>query len=327
MDTPLTSLAALNLELVPEKGNTVPSEAHLLFSGSFRAADGRPREVSAWQLDSAIACAVILRAGKKQGDILIDYEHQSLRSEQNGQPAPAAGWFKALEWREGKGLFATGIAWTNRARELIAAREYRYISAVFTYNPKNGEVVEILSVALTNTPALDGLDALIAACGKSHQTPGASRHPLSKEGLQTEEIEMPDESIAALTVERDGLKTQVAALTTQVAALTAERDDALKKLADMESATAAALLAREKEEHAAVLEAACKAGIVPPTERVIYEKMTLADLKLAVEARKPAALLNPQADGKAPTAALSKEEAEVAAKFGLTHEQFLKAKE
>lgn len=45
---------------------------------------------------------------------------------------------------------------------MIAAGEYKFISPVFGYN-KRGEVIELLHAALTNTPALDGMDAVMLA--------------------------------------------------------------------------------------------------------------------------------------------------------------------
>ena len=78
----------------------------------------------------------------------------------NGQPAPAAGWFNQLVWRDGQGLYAVGIRWNEKAKAMIAAREYRYISPVFIFDPVNGNVQRILSVAITNNPALPWLDDL-----------------------------------------------------------------------------------------------------------------------------------------------------------------------
>ncbi|WP_338299071.1 phage protease, partial [Escherichia coli] len=92
----------------------------------------------------------------------IDYEHQTLRAVNNGKPAPAAGWFSQVEWREGAGLYAIGVEWTENAAAMIAAGEYKFISPVFGYN-KRGEVIELLHAALTNTPALDGMDAVMLA--------------------------------------------------------------------------------------------------------------------------------------------------------------------
>lgn len=117
---------------------------------------------SGWVMDAVIAARVI--ANSLTGtDILIDYEHQSLHAAKNGKPVPAAGWFGKLEWREGLGLFATGIRWNDKAKEMIAAKEYRFISPSFTFNPNTGVVDRIVSVAITNTPALPYLTDLSSA--------------------------------------------------------------------------------------------------------------------------------------------------------------------
>lgn len=142
---------------------TASGEIQLTPAGEFRAADGRPKEVPAWRIDATIAARVIGLMAQRSNPCVIDYEHQTLLAKTNGQPAPAAGWFKALEWREGEGLFSINVDWTDRAKEMIAAREYKYISPVFQYDETSGEVLQVLMAAITNNPAIDGMDALIAA--------------------------------------------------------------------------------------------------------------------------------------------------------------------
>ncbi|MGU3295841.1 phage protease [Aeromonas hydrophila] len=63
----------------------------LLPVGPFKARDGRPFDVASghWQLDGQIAAALIARGKALGQDILIDYDHQTLKTDQNGQPAPA----------------------------------------------------------------------------------------------------------------------------------------------------------------------------------------------------------------------------------------------
>lgn len=141
----------------------VPAEIQLTPAGYFRARDGRPKNVpSGWYIDAAIAERVIAYSLNTDGDFVIDYEHQTLNSEKNGQPAPAGGWWKSanMEWREGQGLFATGIDWMEAAQLSITKKEYRYISPVIAYNKKTGHVVAILMAALTNYPAIAGLSDL-----------------------------------------------------------------------------------------------------------------------------------------------------------------------
>ncbi|WP_195481847.1 phage protease [Klebsiella oxytoca] len=135
----------------------------LLPAGTFRAGDGRPAECpDGWFIDGTIAAALIAAADARQTPYVIDYEHQTLRSAKNGLPAPASGWFKKLEWREGVGLFAVDVEWTEAAAAAIDAGEYKFISPVFLYDT-SGLVTTLINAALTNTPALDGMDEAVLA--------------------------------------------------------------------------------------------------------------------------------------------------------------------
>ena len=135
------------------------NSARIIPAGDFRARDGRPVGLPGWRINSQIASNVIALASQRKDAFVIDYEHQSL----SGNDAPAAGWFKRLEWREGDGLYMADISWTDRASAMLAASEYRYLSPVFRFDKDTGDVQEVFSVALTNTPALDGLADLAAA--------------------------------------------------------------------------------------------------------------------------------------------------------------------
>ncbi|MBS4015796.1 MAG: hypothetical protein KGZ86_05125, partial [Candidatus Latescibacteria bacterium] len=205
MPKPLPRFASLAFEIAPS--DSVPNEAHLLPPGTFRAEDGRPDDIDSWKLDALTAQRVIERLRSRKNDTLIDYEHQSLRSQSNGKPVVAAGWFHDMEFREGRGLYATGIEWTAAAKRHITEREYRYISAVFYYTA-SGDVVDVISVALTNTPALDGLDSLDAG----ELATLSKRFSLPLPQSENDDMPKPEEQLAALTLERDGLNTQVAAL-------------------------------------------------------------------------------------------------------------------
>lgn len=160
---------AFSLPAIGE-GNLI--EIQLTPAGEFRPSDGRAMTVPAWRIDAAIASRVISRFQARKNPPVVDYEHQTLNKETNGQPAPAAAWIKALTWREGQGLFAT-VELTQRARELISANEYRYVSPVFAFNPSTGDVLSIEMAAITNNPAIDGMEPLAlraaATFGASHQ--------------------------------------------------------------------------------------------------------------------------------------------------------------
>lgn len=140
---------------------TAGAEIQLLPAGEFRAIDGRPKDTPAWRIDAELAAALIADVDARANPLVLDYEHQTLLAADNGQPAPAAGWFKRLEWHE-DGLWAVDVEWTERARAMIEAGEYLYISPVFSYDRKTGAVLKLINAALTNNPALDGMDAVAA---------------------------------------------------------------------------------------------------------------------------------------------------------------------
>lgn len=140
-------------------------------------------------MNAACAQRLITAAASKKTDYSFDYEHQTLRAVTNGKPAPASAWFKSLEWVEGDGLYAVGVDWTAAASQMIAAREYRYLSPMFDYSPVTGEVGKLINVALTNLPALEELDeGVIAAASRLAAT--SSTFP--------EESSMDEEQIAYL---------------------------------------------------------------------------------------------------------------------------------
>lgn len=151
-------------------------------AGKFRGRDGRPRDADAWFIDKAVAERVIADARSRKTEIVIDYEHQTLRSDDNGRPAPAAGWYTGadLEWREGQGLYAAAVKWNDRARQHIDAGEYKYYSPVFLYKRGTGEVLSLLHGGITNFPAVDGMDALASRA--------AARFDLNLEESMNEEM-------------------------------------------------------------------------------------------------------------------------------------------
>ncbi|NPV89246.1 MAG: hypothetical protein HPY50_00540 [Firmicutes bacterium] len=89
-------------------------------------------------------------------DVVIDYEHQTL----DGGQAPAAGWVKELQDRGPDGLWAR-VDWTERAREYLANKEYRYLSPVVLVRRADNKAVAIHSVALTNAPAMSGVRPIV----------------------------------------------------------------------------------------------------------------------------------------------------------------------
>lgn len=140
-------------------GTDTTIDVQLTPAGDFLPSDGRDLKVPQWHIDQAVASRVIARFNSRKNPAVVDYEHQTLHKEQNGQPAPAAAWITALSWREGQGLFAT-VELTARARQAINDGEYKFVSPVFSYDARTGDVLDIQMAALTNYAGIDGMEPL-----------------------------------------------------------------------------------------------------------------------------------------------------------------------
>lgn len=124
---------------------TPPEWVHLIPAGTFSGRDGR----GPYHLDAESVLAAFTAGGI---DLPFDYDHQSLSADDKAGPVPAAGWIKELQARE-DGLFGR-VEWTPRAVELLANREYRYVSPVFRVDER-GRVLALLGAGLTHTPNLE----------------------------------------------------------------------------------------------------------------------------------------------------------------------------
>jgi len=123
-----------------------PEWIHIMPAGRMETRDDR----KPWTLNDPEA--VIAASNERSVDLVIDFEHQSDYAAKNGQPAPAAGWIQELAARA-DGIWGR-VEWTERARKMIEAAEYRYLSPTFTYDKASRAVTLILRAALTNNPAL-----------------------------------------------------------------------------------------------------------------------------------------------------------------------------
>ncbi|RXS92965.1 phage protease [Acinetobacter junii] len=133
--------------------------------GNFKGIDGRPFEADSWFLTPDRGRQIVAALNSRKIDMVVDYEHGTLKSKETGEPAPASGWLKKFTYIEGVGLCSTDYKWTDKAQGFIDKEEYKYLSPVFSYTT-TGEVTGLLCVALTNTPNLDELPALLAAAAQ-----------------------------------------------------------------------------------------------------------------------------------------------------------------
>jgi phage I-like protein len=165
----LNGLLAAHAIAALEAGQTTPpTEFRIWKQGLNTISDGRPPLL----FDEAAAKEVMEVYASRNMDVVSDYEHQAI-----AKPpikAPAAGWF-GLELRDGE-LWAVNVRWTEAAANHIKAAEYRFYSPTFFYEEVKVDGVTawrpwfLLTVSLTNVPAMEQLDPLGAARLAGHRT-------------------------------------------------------------------------------------------------------------------------------------------------------------
>ena len=175
MDTK-TFLAALSAAKV---GNT-DGLIKIVPKGQFAPVDGRTDTgVAHWTMTASLAQQIIAAFDAGQTDLVVDYEHATLKAAETGQQNPAAGWISKYVWDDDRGLMGE-VKWTQRAKDMIDSGEYRYLSPVLEYDTL-GNVRGLHSVALTNSPALDGM--ALAALSRQNSINPKQETSMNKEAL------------------------------------------------------------------------------------------------------------------------------------------------
>ncbi|MBA6100469.1 hypothetical protein H4C80_25590 [Pseudomonas juntendi] len=144
----MKTLLALNTDLsaIPVTDGKAPEWVEMIPPGPYvRGLDGRE-----WLFNADSQQLVLSSFAGRGIDLPIDWEHATQHRAPKGEAAPASGWIKQLEIREGA-LWAN-VAWTPGADTQIATRQYRFISPVFDYVESTGQIVRLVSAGLTNTP-------------------------------------------------------------------------------------------------------------------------------------------------------------------------------
>lgn len=182
-------LSGIDLSGVPEVIRVLPKGHVSSTKGDF-------------EVDDRDIAGIIRQFKARRLDLVIDYEHQTL----NDVQAPAAGWIKDLY--PGEDALMARVEWTKKGREYIANKEYRYLSPVVLVKKADQHAAVFHSAALTNTPAITGMFAII-----------------NSDALSIEEEEEPRMELSALiellgleegTAEEDVLK-RIKELTQQAA--------------------------------------------------------------------------------------------------------------
>lgn len=222
------TVAACSFEIDKAKYGRI----QLLPYGKFRATDGRPTDVETWYVTDTNGADVVALANNQRNPLPIDYEHQIIHSLKNGKEAPSAGWMEYFYFTP-QGIFAD-VRWTDKAADYIKNGEYRYISAVFAYDT-DGYVRKIFHAALTNNPALDGMDEVMVAASVQLLNQQKEKPAMDKK-LQAA-------LCALLALKADASEAEMTAKVTALSAAKGKSDvdvlDVYAKLAEKEQSVAA----------------------------------------------------------------------------------------
>lgn len=171
---------ALNSDIASQVVNgKAPDWIELIPAGpNVLGRDGRK-----WLFDELAAQLITSVFIHRAIDLPIDWEHATQQRAPHGEAAPAAGWINALQMRNGS-LWGK-ISWTERGKSQVEAREYRYISPVFDYEPESSRIVTLVSAGLTNKPNLQ-LTALNHE--HSHVSPRSLAMSLNAEEKQVAQV-------------------------------------------------------------------------------------------------------------------------------------------
>lgn len=222
---------------------------------------------------------------RQNGEVVIDYEHASeMPGVAQGQPIPAAGWLREIEPEPD----ADGIVWgkadfTARAREMIGAGEYKYISPAIEFGARDkvsGEQqgATLTSVGLVNRPFFDMLPAVQLSEG---WIPEEERKKMVKQVVLADRakaqvrVVLDDGAESTLTVEGLAPEPRVIHLSD------VKRTDDGRL--DFESVTRGEDVLVAGEVFRAMqaereLQAAVEAGKITPAQRPHFERLALSDL-------------------------------------------------
>lgn len=138
-----------------------------------------------------------------EADLPIDVEHASETRANNGLDAPAYGWIKRMEVRQG--AVWGQVEWSAKATEWIADKAYRYLSPTFLYDKDTLEMLAIRSAGLTNGPAFKMTALARAEDTLKTETAAMSEKILKELGLASGASD--DDAVSAIQALRQSVAT------------------------------------------------------------------------------------------------------------------------
>lgn len=261
-------------------------------------------------------------------DLPIDWEHATQHRASKGESAPAAGWIKQLELRNGAlwGL----VDWTPRASAQVINREYRFLSPVFDFDPDTTRIARLVSAGLTNKP-----NFLLTA--------------LNQENTEVTPVTLSPALLTALGLPATATEEQALAATAQLKATAqatntekpnleqfmprADYDSVLQRATNAEQALAEQKKTEHNKQVDALITSATQAGKITPAtvdyhRAACQDETGLARFKAFVDAAPvvapPSSLDERKADKTA--TALNAEEQHVAKLLDMSEADFIKGK-
>ena len=124
----------------------------LIPMGTSKPRNGKPASITLENLGHAQQVVEATTSYHSGADVVIDFDHQTVRAPAVAGTAPAAGWMKRI-YATDQGIMAE-VEWTEEASAMLRDRKYRNISPYFAHTA-DGRVTRIINAGLTNTPNLD----------------------------------------------------------------------------------------------------------------------------------------------------------------------------
>lgn len=244
---------ASSIELVTAQGE-VAKNVLLIPFGEHYGRDGRgPYVLSDRAHGEAVIAAT--RQFHGNGQMMIDYDHQSFHAQRVGGQAKAAGWIDPASLTVADDGIRGDVEWTDAAESALAAREYRYHSPYFRVDKATRKVTRLVNAGLTNSPNLD-LPALASVDPNASDEEGKSMKKLVTLLSST--------AVAALGLTAESSDEDTLA---SIETLVTDHDASEKVLASVRTKLKLADDADE-ESVLAAFDAAAKAGTPDPTKFV-----------------------------------------------------------
>jgi len=191
------------------------------------APDGVVESTNGRFIVDAEGAAMMVESFERQGvQLVVDFEHQTLGgaySAPDGR-APAAGWVTRIFYEVGRGVSAL-VKWNPKTREAIREGAYGYVSPVLIVRKSDLKAIGLHSLALTNKPAIVGLERIAASQNANGVTAEVSVHPIIHElaGLIGMPVKSDTMGTGVLTACRDKLRSLAADDSAAIAASVRER--------------------------------------------------------------------------------------------------------